>query len=159
MTPTQKIKAAVRARDGNRCVECGITESDYFAIRGRSLDVHRINPTSEYSTEPGVCATLCFACHGKYKRSTPNHQDHDGLVQSIRQTVYRLRTAAGLTQATLAERSGVLACHISRLESGTTTPSLSTLLKLANALELPIAMLLEKQPPAPPPAPKERKRK
>jgi DNA-binding transcriptional regulator YiaG len=74
------IKAAVRARDGYRCVRCGKTEERYvFRGRRRQLSVHRKVPGSEYSLEG--CETLCASCHrvvhkelGTYKnRRYPRH--------------------------------------------------------------------------------------
>jgi 5-methylcytosine-specific restriction endonuclease McrA len=61
-----EIKAAVRARDGFRCTECGVTSLKYLAITGRSLDVHRIIPGSEYTVDG--CVTLCRQCHGPKPR-------------------------------------------------------------------------------------------
>jgi 5-methylcytosine-specific restriction endonuclease McrA len=57
------IKAAVRARDGNRCTGCGIGEADHRQIHGRGLEVHRTAPGSAYSVDG--CVTLCRTCHGQ----------------------------------------------------------------------------------------------
>ena len=48
-----------------------------------------------------------------------------------------------LTQEQVAERSGVQAGEISRIETGKRDPQVSTLLKIAKALELPPGKLLE----------------
>lgn len=56
------IKRAVRKRDGNVCTQCGIDGRDYYAVCGRHLDVHRINPGSIYAVDD-TCITLCFPCH------------------------------------------------------------------------------------------------
>lgn len=77
MTATQvlAVKRAVRARDGMVCVECGRTNADHIAEFGRTLDVHRVTPGSEYSVEPGVCVTLCRNCHStKPKRPSGSVQ-------------------------------------------------------------------------------------
>jgi hypothetical protein len=63
-----QIKAAVRARDGFKCLECGMTQADHLATYGQDLDVHRVVPGSAYSTDPGVCQTLCRRCHGPKPR-------------------------------------------------------------------------------------------
>lgn len=55
------VKNAVRARDGHKCVECGITNKKHLRIRGRSLHVHRQIPGSPYTVEG--CITLCHWCH------------------------------------------------------------------------------------------------
>jgi transcriptional regulator with XRE-family HTH domain len=57
-----------------------------------------------------------------------------------------LRTARqnlGLTQEEVAERSGVQAGEISRIERGLRDPKVSTLEKIARALELPAGRLLD----------------
>ncbi len=68
MNVTQ-IKAAVRERDGRRCVECGMSDVEHFSLYGNNLQVHRVVPGSEYSLAPGACQTLCIPCHGPKPRS------------------------------------------------------------------------------------------
>ncbi len=53
------------------------------------------------------------------------------------------REKLGLTQEQVAERSGVHATEISRMEAGKRDPQVSTLLKLAKAVEVPPGRLLE----------------
>jgi transcriptional regulator with XRE-family HTH domain len=53
------------------------------------------------------------------------------------------RTKLGLTQEQVAGRSGVHATEVSRIEAGKRDPQISTLLKLAKALEVPPGQLLE----------------
>jgi transcriptional regulator with XRE-family HTH domain len=53
------------------------------------------------------------------------------------------RTKLGLTQEEVANRSGVHATEVSRLESGKRDPQVSTLLRLAKALEVPPGRLLD----------------
>lgn len=62
-----EIKAAVRERDGNRCVLCGMTAAEHIEKHGRNLDVHRKTPGSPYSIEG--TETLCRTCHGPQPRS------------------------------------------------------------------------------------------
>lgn len=65
-----RIKHAVRARDGFRCTECGMTAEEHVALHGRNLEVHRIVPGSDYT--PEGCVTLCRKCHGPKPRSLRN---------------------------------------------------------------------------------------
>lgn len=53
------------------------------------------------------------------------------------------RKKRGWTQEDLAGRSGVQAGEVSRMEAGKRDPQVSTLLKLARALEVPPGQLLE----------------
>lgn len=53
------------------------------------------------------------------------------------------RKRLGLTQEEVAERSGVHPTEISRIEAGKRDPRASTLLRLAQALEVPPGRLLE----------------
>lgn len=55
----------------------------------------------------------------------------------------RLREERGLTQERLAKRSGVSHGYLARLEIGMHDPSLSTLSKLAKALRVTVAELVE----------------
>jgi transcriptional regulator with XRE-family HTH domain len=54
---------AIRRRDGNGCVVCHIDEQTHEKRYGQTLNVHRIVPGSDYSTEWGKCVTLCDVCH------------------------------------------------------------------------------------------------
>ena len=49
-----------------------------------------------------------------------------------------LRTAKGLTQHNVEDRTGILCCYLSRIENGRTVPSVDTLEKLAAAYEIPL---------------------
>lgn len=59
-------------------------------------------------------------------------------VDFISAKIREVRTATGLTQNQLAERSGLPQSHISRLEAGQHSPSHATLRKLAQALGVPV---------------------
>ncbi|MEX2105563.1 MAG: helix-turn-helix transcriptional regulator [Solirubrobacterales bacterium] len=48
-----------------------------------------------------------------------------------------------LTQEQVAERSGVHATEVSRIEAGKRDPKVSTLIRLARAVELPPGRLLD----------------
>ena len=56
----QRVKDAVRERDGFRCVGCGVTNDQHKAVFGRQLDVCRIDPESAYTV--AGCETTCRAC-------------------------------------------------------------------------------------------------
>jgi transcriptional regulator with XRE-family HTH domain len=58
-------------------------------------------------------------------------------------TVRRLRVAAGLTQEQLGALCGMDLSAVSRLERGNRNPRLDTLVRIARALEVPPATLLE----------------
>jgi transcriptional regulator with XRE-family HTH domain len=54
-----------------------------------------------------------------------------------------IRKEKGLHQSTVAERSGVIASTYSRIETCQVSPNLSTLEKLAEALEVPMEALFK----------------
>ena len=56
------------------------------------------------------------------------------------------RAARGLSQAALAERAGVGAVLVARLELGQTDPRLATLRKLAEALKVTVGELVDGSP-------------
>jgi transcriptional regulator with XRE-family HTH domain len=55
--------------------------------------------------------------------------------------VRELRSRRGLTQEAFATRSGISVSFVSLLERGVRTPSYETLLRIAQALEVPVAEL------------------
>lgn len=59
-------------------------------------------------------------------------------LSTVSGRIKSLRTAAGLSQVELAERSGLPQSHISRLEAGKHSPTRLTLEKLAEALGRPL---------------------
>jgi transcriptional regulator with XRE-family HTH domain len=54
-------------------------------------------------------------------------------------TIRDYRLEKGLSQGDIEKRTGLLRCYLSRVENGHTVPSLDTLTKIAQALELPLA--------------------
>ena len=52
-----------------------------------------------------------------------------------------LREAKKLSQGDIEKRTGLLGCHISRVENGHTVPAIETLEKLARGLEIPLYQL------------------
>jgi transcriptional regulator with XRE-family HTH domain len=54
-----------------------------------------------------------------------------------------LRRGRGLTQEALAARAGLSRTYLARLETARQDPTLSTLVKLAKALRVPVRALLE----------------
>lgn len=56
------------------------------------------------------------------------------LEDQIRRNLIQARIDAGLTQKELAERSGIRQSNISRIESGSATPTLQTLKAIANGI-------------------------
>jgi 5-methylcytosine-specific restriction endonuclease McrA len=65
------IKERIRARDGYRCAECGMTQADHVERYRHVLDIHRNEPGSVYSLAPGACVTLCRPCHGPKAKREP----------------------------------------------------------------------------------------
>ena len=62
----------------------------------------------------------------------------DGLPERLREN----RKMRGLTQAELGARAGIAAASVSHFETGQRAPSLESLVRLADALELSTDMLL-----------------
>ena len=55
----------------------------------------------------------------------------------------QFRAVRGMTQEALAKKAGISRVYIARLETGKQDPTLSTLVKLAKALKVKVAELLE----------------
>ena len=58
---------------------------------------------------------------------------------NIGEVIKTYRSQRGLSQGDIERRTGLLRCYLSRVENGHTVPSLDTLSKIAQALDLPIA--------------------
>lgn len=67
-------------------------------------------------------------------------------MQDIASTIRSLREQLGLTQAQLAERSGLFPQAVSRLECAGCSPRLSTLQQIANALDLELQVTFVPKP-------------
>jgi len=63
-------------------------------------------------------------------------------ASSVGQRIRQFREAAGLTQKELAEATGIRRPNIARLEKGNNLPNLSTLVKLAAALQTTVVSLV-----------------
>jgi transcriptional regulator with XRE-family HTH domain len=59
----------------------------------------------------------------------------------IGERLKNLRGQKHMTQGDIEKRTGLLRCYISRVENGATVPSVSTLEKLAKALDIPLYRL------------------
>ena len=61
-----KIKQEAKKRDGNQCVNCGITERLNFEYYGQPLQVDHIIPYKiSRNSNLNNLQTLCCSCHGK----------------------------------------------------------------------------------------------
>lgn len=68
------------------------------------------------------------------------------LGSAVGANIRRLRKQHGISQAALAEKAGMKASNLSRLENGKHVPTLDVLLRIARGLGVPLTMLLEKEP-------------
>ena len=71
------------------------------------------------------------------------HRPDDPYVGDLGTNLLAARKRLGLTQEQVAERSGVHATEVSRIEAGKRDPKVSTLLRLAKAVEVPPGQLLK----------------
>ena len=58
---------------------------------------------------------------------------------NIGQVIRNYRGDRGLSQGDIERRTGLLRCYLSRVENGHTVPSLETLAKIAEAMEVSLA--------------------
>jgi transcriptional regulator with XRE-family HTH domain len=63
-------------------------------------------------------------------------------IQRFGKQLQRLRTDQGLTQEQLAVKAGLVRVYVTKLELGEHDPTLSTLVRLAKALRVPVTELL-----------------
>ena len=65
------------------------------------------------------------------------------MENNIGQRLQAIRTEQGLSQGDIEKKTGLLRSYLSRVENGHTVPSIETLGKLATALSVPIAELID----------------
>jgi transcriptional regulator with XRE-family HTH domain len=73
----------------------------------------------------------------------------------IGERIRELREQKDMSQEEIQRRTGLLRCHISRVENGRTVPGIQTLEKMARALDVPLYRLFydgEKPPELPNPS-------
>ena len=58
---------------------------------------------------------------------------------AIGEVIRSYRTERGLSQGDIERRTGLLRCYLSRVENGHTVPSLETLAKIAEAMDIGLA--------------------
>jgi transcriptional regulator with XRE-family HTH domain len=58
---------------------------------------------------------------------------------NIGEVIKTFRSQRGLSQGDIERRTGLLRCYLSRVENGHTVPSLETLAKIAEAMEISLA--------------------
>src|ERR1700738_4069098 len=58
---------------------------------------------------------------------------------NIGEVIRSYRSQRGLSQGDIERRTGLLRCYLSRVENGHTVPSLETLAKIAEAMEISLA--------------------
>lgn len=76
----------------------------------------------------------------------------DELYRRVGRRIASERKARGFTQEQLAEAAEVNASYLARIEAGARKATIETLLRIASALETPMAQLFE-DPEAPPSLP------
>src|SRR3954466_6663469 len=58
---------------------------------------------------------------------------------NIGETIRNFRLQKGMSQGDIEKRTGLLRCYLSRVENGHTIPSLETLAKISQSMDLPLA--------------------
>ena len=69
--------------------------------------------------------------------------DEKIIYQNIGKRIKILRLNAHLTQEKLAEKSGISLDYMGKIEVNISKPGLKTLIKISNALEVPLKSLFE----------------
>jgi transcriptional regulator with XRE-family HTH domain len=63
----------------------------------------------------------------------------DARSMTIGTTIRGYRLQRGMSQGDIEKRTGLLRCYLSRVENGHTVPSLDTLAKIAQAMDIPLS--------------------
>ena len=62
---------------------------------------------------------------------------------NIGETIRNFRLQKNMSQGDIEKRTGLLRCYLSRVENGHTVPSLDTLAKIAQSMEMPLARFFD----------------
>lgn len=92
--------------------------------------IHGLTPTS--GLEP----------RARHRVSMSGPAEHAEGVRAFARNVRTYRARRGLSQSQVSKRSGIHVTEVSRIERGLRDPRMSTLVRLARALETPPARLL-----------------
>lgn len=77
---------------------------------------------------------------------TTSTDDGSVILAALGAAIREHRTAAGLTQAQLAERAGIGRPHLNHIEGGRKSPTVVVLVHLARGLGVDPAVLLQTRP-------------
>lgn len=80
----------VLARDGYRCVRCGITKDEHMEKYGRDISVDHIDGDRS-NNQPSNLQTLCLRCHGK-KDATKCYSDRSRLSSKFQGVSWNRQT-------------------------------------------------------------------
>ncbi|GAA0276811.1 XRE family transcriptional regulator [Cryptosporangium japonicum] len=93
-------------------------------------------------TDEGAARPPSDAAHGPAAREVDEPAPADGrLERAIGAQVRRIRLASGQTLAEMAVRTGISKAMLSKIENAQTSCSLTTLARLADALDTPVTSL------------------
>jgi hypothetical protein len=150
-----RIKAAVRARDGFVCTLCGMSNDEHRAVYGRQLDVHRMRPGAIYTE--AECVAVCKPCHATLPQKGAGEIDQawagtrqphpapavrpEAVAAVLSSHLRAERARLHLTLREAGERAGVHYVSISRYEQGK-LPTLEALYSLAEAYGIEPTVLL-----------------
>jgi transcriptional regulator with XRE-family HTH domain len=87
-----------------------------------------------------------FMPHDKYLEDRMNDMDRDAISIDVGGRLRELREGIGVSMRALARMSGLSANALSMIERGRTSPSVSTLYKLASAIGVPITAFFREEP-------------
>ncbi|WP_298789278.1 helix-turn-helix transcriptional regulator [uncultured Marinococcus sp.] len=73
-----------------------------------------------------------------------SQEETDQAYAKMLETAMEIRVELGLTQAMLAEKSGLTSSMISKMESGNNHPTMKTFLKYLRGLEIDWALMQKK---------------
>jgi transcriptional regulator with XRE-family HTH domain len=135
LSPLHEVPTEAAPREVCRCAHCGLNQ-----FRG-TLDTCRRCKKSLFPEPPKAATPLALV-----SEPIVHHDDaHAGKLQ-VSAAVRDLRKVRGLSQRQLAGRMGVPRTYISKIENGKAMPTLSSMDRLARALQVDISALLRDAP-------------
>ena len=120
-----------------------IPEDDGSAIKEVSIDKNKYSYLVSLASGKKYSVPwdfIRYICDEKYEFS--GKKSGKISAQEIGKRIAWLRKSKKLTQQALASQSGIQRANIARIESGRHSPSLETLERIANSLNLPVSRIV-----------------
>jgi transcriptional regulator with XRE-family HTH domain len=133
-----KLRAAGNWSTRALAEHCKVSRNFIRRIEEQQVSTIFLDPLARLARGLGVRPSSLFT-----ERTSPAREDDRPIGEVLARNLVRFRQIRAWTQEELAHQSGVSMYLIAHVERQARTPALTTVTKLARALEMPLEALLE----------------